>query len=260
MLNYIKSELYRAWHSSEIHGVAIGLLGMILFMNLVLYFMSGLEHFRYGITSFSYSNLVNAPMLYCYVSAVVALMLYEPDRRNGTLGNSISYGLSRLEIFTGKCLVALATSLVLLALSLPVYIGSASLLLEHAGPTTVREMLTEVPATSLIAVASLILALMLLEAFDKSPFAILIWSAVMVFLPKILLLSGMALASKTESLLDIALWMPANLFTVGVQVNMSECTVLWETAEGMAKCLLSGAAGILVFSVISVLLLRKKEL
>ena len=65
MLNYIKSELYRALHSKEIHGTAIGLLGIILSMNLVLFLMKDVEHFRYGSASFSYSMLVSVPMMYC---------------------------------------------------------------------------------------------------------------------------------------------------------------------------------------------------
>ena len=41
---------------------------------------------------------------------------------------------------------------------------------------------------------------------------------------------------------------------------MSECITVWDTAEGMAKCLLSGAAGILAFGTAGVLLLKKKEI
>ena len=48
MLNYIKSEFYRAAHSAEIRGTALGLGGIVLLMNLVLYLMKDLEHFRYG--------------------------------------------------------------------------------------------------------------------------------------------------------------------------------------------------------------------
>ena len=259
MLNYIKSELYRAKHSAEIHGTAIGLLGLILFMNLVLYAMSGLPHFHYGITSFSYSMLVSFPMLYCYVAGDVAVMLYESDKRNGTLGNSIAYGISRTQIFAGKCIVSFLTALCLLALALPVYLLS-SMLLEKAGPTTVQDMLTEVPAVSLVAIAALILAVLLLNIFNNSFLSILVWLAILVFLPKALLLVGMGLAPRTEFVLNIAMWMPVNFFNAGMQVNMSECTTVWDTAEGMARCLLSGAAGILVFGTAGVLLLKKKEI
>lgn len=260
MLNYMKSELYRARHSAEIRGTAIGLLGLILFMNLILSIMSGLPHFHYGITSFSYSMLVSMPMLYCYVAGDVAVMLYESDKRNGTLGNSIAYGISRTRIFFGKCIVTFLTSLFLLLLALPAYILSAMLLLEEAGPTVVWDMLAEVPAVSLIATAALILANVLLELFDNSFFSVLAWLAILVIVPKILLLAGMGMSSGSEFLLDVAMWMPANFLSAGMQVNMSQCITVWDTAEGMAKCLLSGAAGILAFSAAGVLLLRKREL
>ncbi len=51
-----------------------------------------------------------------------------------------------------------------------------------------------------------------------------------------------------------------NFLSVQSQVNMSECTPLWSTGAGMAKCLLSGAAGIFVFGAVGVLMLRKKEI
>ncbi len=259
MLNYIKSELYRALHSKEIHGTAIGLLAIILSMNLVLFLMKDVEHFRYGSASFSYSMLVSVPMMYCYVAADVAVMLYESDRRNGTMGNSIAHGISRMQLFAGKCIVCFTVSLILLAAALPVYIGSASLL--HAqGPTTAQDMLLEIPAMSLIATGSLILAVVLLDLFQNSFFSVLTWLTVMLLLPKLLLFAGMLLPFGGDALMDAAMWMPANFIPAGTRVNMSECVTIWDTGAGMARCLLSGAAGILVFSLAGVLLLRKRDI
>ena len=259
MLNYIKSELYRALHSKEIHGTAIGLLAIILSMNLVLFLMKDVEHFRYGSASFSYSMLVSVPMIYCYVAADVAVMLYESDRRNGTMGNSIAHGISRMQLFAGKCIVCFTVSLILLAAALPVYIGSASLL--HAqGPTTAQDMLLEIPAMSLIATGSLILAVVLLDLFQNSFFSVLTWLTVMLLLPKLLLFAGMLLPFGGDALMDAAMWMPANFIPAGTRVNMSECVTIWDTGAGMARCLLSGAAGILVFGLAGVLLLRKRDI
>ena len=259
MLNYIKSELYRALHSKEIHGTAIGLLAIILSMNLVLFLMKDVEHFRYGSASFSYSMLVSVPMMYCYVAADVAVMLYESDRRNGTMGNSIAHGISRMQLFAGKCIVCFTVSLILLAAALPVYIGSASLL--HAqGPTTAQDMLLEIPAMSLIATGSLILAVVVLDLFQNSFFSVLTWLTVMLLLPKLLLFAGMLLPFGGDALMDAAMWMPANFIPAGTRVNMSECVTIWDTGAGMARCLISGTAGILVFSAAGVLLLRKKDI
>lgn len=261
MLNYVKSELYRASRSPEIRETAAVFVGLVLLMNIVLCLLKGLEGFRYGITSFSYSNVVAMPMIFCYVASDVAVMLYESDRRNRTEQNCISYGMSRLELLAGKCIVSLAVSFVILVMILPVYICSAELLLDSAGPTTAADLLLELPAMSLIAIASLVLANVLLELFDKSIVSILVWLAVLVFLPKILLLAGMALATASSTLLlDIALWLPANFLTAQSQVNMSECVAIWDTAQGMAKCLIAGGAEIVVFGALGVVLLRKREL
>ena len=108
MLNYVKSELYRASRSPEIRETAAVFVGLVLLMNIVLCLLKGLEDFRYGITSFSYSNVVAMPMIFCYVASDVAVMLYESDRRNRTEQNCISYGMSRLELLAGKCIVRLA--------------------------------------------------------------------------------------------------------------------------------------------------------
>ena len=260
MLNYIKSELYRAAHSREIRGTFISLLAIILAMNLTLFLMKDVEHFRYGSASFSYSMLVSVPMMYCYVAADVAAMLYESDRRSGTMGNSIAYGISRMQLFAGKCIVSFAVSLLLLAVLLPVYIGSAALLLHDAGPTTIQDMLLGIPAMSLIATGSLILAVVALDLFENRFFSVLTWLAVMLFLPKLLLFAGILLPFGGDALMDAAMWMPANFIPAGTRVNMSECVAIWDTGAGMARCLISGAAGILVFGLAGVLLLRKRDI
>lgn len=60
---------------------------------------------------------------------------------------------------------------------------------------------------------------------------------------------------------NIAMWMPDNFFGAnGMSVNMSQSITAWGTAEGMAKCLMSGIIGTVVFSLVGVMLLRKREL
>ncbi len=259
MLNYIKSELYRSLRSRQIREFMFVAGILVLFMNLVLFFMKGQEGFRYSGTSFSFSMIVSMPMVYSYVAADIAAMLYEGDGRNGVRGNSIACGISRLEIFAGKCIVSLVTALAILAVVLPVYILSAFALLEHTEPVVVSDMLMELPAAVLPALSALILAVLLLELFDKTVFAILSWLGIVVLVPKALLLAGMALGEKSRFLLEFAMWLPENFFSVGMRVNMSECAPIWDTAEGMARCLVSGTVWMLFFGAAGVLLLRRKE-
>ncbi len=259
MLNYIKSELYRVWHIKIILSMA-GIFSVIVFlMNFVLFLLKDVEHFRYGITSFSFSVIVSLPMIYCYVAADIVATLYEGDKRNGMKQNSIANGISRMEIFTGKCIVSLIAALAILAIILPVYILSAELLLKPAGPVTVGDVLMELPAAAPAGIASVILAVLLLEAFDKAVLSILAWIGVMVVVPKVFLVLGMIFGTRGDVFTSIAMWMPQNFFSAGMQVNMSECVAIWDTPAGMGRCILAGAAGIVIFSVCAVLLLRKKE-
>ena len=260
MLNYIKSELYRVWHVKIILSTA-GIFSVIVFvMNFALFLFKDMEHFRYGITSFSFSMIVSMPMIYCYVAADIAATLYEGDRKNGMRQNSVANGISRMEIFAGKCIVSLITALAILAIILPVYIFSAVLLLKPAGPVTVGDMLMELPAAAPAGIASVILAVLLLEAFDKAILSILAWIGIMVVMPKVFLVFGMIFGTRGDVLTSIAMWMPQNFFSAGMQVNMSECVAIWDTPAGMGRCILAGAAGIVIFSAGAVLMLRKKEI
>lgn len=261
MLNYIRSELYRARHNKDILSMPFIFGGLILLMNLFLYMGKSIEHFRYSSTSFSYSMIVSMPMIYCYVAADIAAVMYEGDRKNGIKKNSIAWGGSRTELLAARCIVSLITAIVILALVLPVYIVSAVILLTPGGPVLLEDVLMELPAVFLCGIASLILAVVLMELFDKSIFSVLTWIGIMVVLPVILLLAGELLGENGGLLTDIAMWMPQNFFSsgVGMQVTMSLCEPVWNTAAGMARCLIAGGAGILIFGGAGALLIRKKE-
>jgi len=257
MLNYMKSEFYRVIHSSVTYCTTGILAALVFIMNFALYwFRTHSEDFPYGTTSYSFSTFVSSPMVYCYMVFIIAAILYESNKRNGNLKNTIAYGISRTKIFAGKCIVSLVTSLAMLVVVMTVQISSAVLLLEQTGPVKLSDLLMEIPAVSLIAVGALILSIVVLEYFDKSIVAMIVWFLIMVGVPAVLLQIGM----KVDAVLNVALWMPENIFRTGVIANMSQCVTLWDTAQGMGRCLISGAAGILVFSIAGVLLLRKKEL
>lgn len=59
-------------------------------------------------------------------------------------------------------MTAVLTATVIMALVLTAYIGSAWFLLEHTGPTSLKIILTEIPAVYGTAVASMILGIALL--------------------------------------------------------------------------------------------------
>lgn len=257
MMNYIKSEFYRIFHGREIYRFIIILALLAFSFNAVLAWFRRMDDFPYGITSYSYSNLVASPLIFGLMGTVVGMILYEGNRRNGNLKNTVAFGISRTKIFISECIVTTIISLISMVIILAVYIGSAVMLLEQAGPVELNDLLTEVPAVFLIAVACLISGIVCIEAFGKSSTGIIIWTAIWFILPKVFFYLGL----RVDVLYDIAMWMPSNFFgTSGMSVNMSQCITAWETFDGMARCLISGAAGVVSFLTAGILLLRKREL
>ena len=76
----------------------------------------------------------------------------------------------------------------------------------------------------------------------------------MNFVPQVLFYISLVI----EPVRGIAMWLPQN-FLSGMQVNQTVCAPIWNTADGLAKCLISGFIGIVVFSICGIVSLRKKE-
>lgn len=259
MLNYIKSEFYRVSHSRGIYCLITILAVLSFLLNAVLGWFGRMDgsSFPYNTTSFSYSNLVANPMLFCVIGAVIGVFLYEGNRKNGSLKNTIALGISRTKVFVGECIVATASGIFCLIIVISVYVVSATAFLEHSGPVNLMDLLTEIPAVFFIAVASLISGIVCIEASEKNTTGIIIWFTIWFIIPKIFFYLGL----RFDMIHSIAMWMPANFFgTDGMSVNMSQSVTAWGTAEGMAKCLISGIIGIVVFSLSGVVLLRKRDL
>lgn len=254
MRNYIKSEFYRILHTKEIYCIAGTLTGLSVFINLVNFLVKT----RYATTSFSYSCLVANPMLFAAAGTVIAYFLYEGNKRNGTLKNAAANGISRTKLFAGECIVSILVSTFIMLLTLTVWILSTELLLEKTGPVKLKDLLSEVPAVYFISAACVISALFFLECFEKNITGILVWAAVWFVIPRIILLLGM----HYTFLFNLAMWLPQSFFSLtnGNLVNMSKCITAWDSLEGMARCIISGAAGILIFTLSGAAALRRRDL
>ena len=257
MRNYIKSEWYRVTHTLTIYVFTGVLAGLTLLMNLVLWASDKTDvAFPYGTTAFSLSFLACSMMIICVVGAILAGLLFAEDKKNGSLKNSIAFGISRTEIFMGKCVVSALVSLISLAVILTVYMGSAVLLLEPGvEPHAVRITLQGVACVIPMAVAFEVLGLTLCNLCQKEAVAGVFWYAVMMVIPQICFLIGL----RFDSWAKIAAWMPFNYLKREVMVNMSGWHCLWQNPEGIAKCLISGFIGFIVFLAFGLLVSKKQE-
>ena len=255
MLNYIKSEFYRITHSAMLYAVGFAFAAAPTLMNIMLYcFTLSKPDYPFSTTSFSFSNVVANPMVFCVAALFLVYALYEGNKKNGNLKNAIASGLSRGKIFMGQVIVCLVVSIIFLAITAIVYIFSARLLLRIEGPVTAFDLIMEILAVAPIAVAALILSVVVVMRFDKSIMGIIWWLCILFFVPQLLLYIGIEI----EPVREIAMWLPRNFFS-GMQVNQTVCAPIWDAADGLAKCLISGFIGIIVFGIYGIVSLRKKE-
>lgn len=255
MLNYIKSELYRITHSAMLYAVGFAFAAAPTLMNIMLYcFTLSKPDYPFSTTSFSFANVVANPMVFCVAALFLVYALYEGNKKNGNLKNAVASGLSREKIFAGQVIVCLVVSIIFLAITAMAYILSARLLLRIEGPVTAFDLIMEILAVAPIAVAALILSVVVVMRFDKSFIGIIWWLCILFFVPQLLLYIGI----EVEPVREIAMWLPRNFFS-GMQVNQSVCNPIWDATGGLAKCLISGFIGIVVFSLYGILSLRKKE-
>lgn len=257
MLNYIKSECYRMRVGKGLY-LAIGLLGgAVLAMNVLLA-VSGrsIADFRYDTVRFSLNTFTALSYAMVVLGAVVPGSLFLDDRRNGVMKNVIASGLSREKLFIGKCIVSFMYTFIILCAVLAIYVGSAYALLREPEWLPLREMLTGIAAALPSAAGSLVCVTFLNAVFRKEFIVGFSWVVVYYMIPSAVFLIGF----KVKLFERIASWMPYIFLRKEALVTYDGYYCLWDTPEGMAKCVIAGLLGIAVFTVIGLWRFKKLEI
>lgn len=260
MYNYMKSEWYRITHSATMYVFTGIMVGLAFLLNIICYIMNKYEAgFPYGTTAFSLSNLTANMSFLFLMGAIVVSLIFVGEKKSGVLKNAIAFGISRKDIFVGKCIVSSAISVCSMIVILVVYLGSAVLLLEPGvEPDAVSITLSGIACNLFMAVASEILAIALMTFFEKDIVAGVVWYLIIVFIPQCCNIIGL----KSDVFQRVASWMPYNyLRNMGgeVAINMQGWNCMWETPEGVAKCLISGIIGLIVFLLLGLKICKKQE-
>lgn len=256
MLNYIKSEYYKATRGKGVCMAIAILSGLVLFMNIGLALAQRyLPHFSYGTFRFSLNNFTSMIYIMLIMGAVVSGCLFLDDRRNGVMKNAVAYGISREKIFLGKCIVAFCFTFLVLCAVTGVYIGSAYLLLDNPEWLPVREMLMGIASSLPSAAGALILMMLLGSIYEKELTAAIWWAVIYYVIPMVCSILGLRLAFFAK----ISSWMPYTFLNSEAIVTLADYECLWDTPEGFARCMISGLAGIVIFTVFGIWRFRKQE-
>lgn len=257
MRNYIKSEWYRIFHSKEIYVITAVCSGLLLLLNIVMVLMAAYDKgFPWANVRFAFNNLTANLNVMLLMAVLIVYILFANERQNGTLKNAVAYGISRKEIFLGKCLVCTGAAVLSLIVILAVLIISSILMLDAPVALPLEKMLCGVGAVLPCAVFSLILGVVLHDFISKEVVGGLLWYAILFFIPKIIALLGL----KYEVMRRIGRWLPGNFLSSEVIANTTQYQCLWDTPEGLFRCVFAGAAGIVIFGLMGLWLAEKQEI
>ena len=262
MLNYIKSELYRISHSKGIYILCGVCEGLLLIMDLLLYAIwKDTPTFMYANTAFVFNTactFINAVLM---LTIVMGCIVFGDEYKNRTLGNSIAFGGSPIKIYLGKVIVSLIVAFLALAVVLAIFIGSSYLLLQDSGIEILRGLLGTYLANSPILIAGLLATITFCFLFRSETAASWIWLIIFEGVPIVCLFLGM----KFSFFAELYHWLAVNVIgsthnIVGAEAVPDNVHWLWQIPEGLCRTLLVGFLGILVFLVIGIAGMRRKEI
>lgn len=257
MLNYIKSECYRIFHSKEIYLLTGIFTVLIMAFNVIHYVCAGnLPGFQYANTAFTYGMIDTSMNTFIYIIIVICSMLDGSSLHN--MKNAAAFGTDRKVIYFGRMvtqsIICIAMYLYLMGLHL--FLGK--LLLEDSG----RE------ATQMFIRSALVCIPMFLGVVAAYHCCILLnknaitAAAIMIILLTVLPMGTTLLGYRLSGVKKVSDMLMYNLMRVNyvetAEGYLREFT--WSTTAGIVKCMIAGISAILIFSLVGMKYFQKKEI
>lgn len=230
-------------------------MALMLAMNLVLWYTGSITpNFRYGSTTFPFSMLVYGGFQMAFLLIIgLCSNLFGAEFKNRTIINSIAYGCSREMLFFGKLIVTLICCALTLVLVEGTLIGSAYLLLEDGGIEALKSLMRATIACLPGYICGACAAVAFFYTFGSDLKGIWAWLIVFIGVPSVTSILGL----KFETIATMDKWLVYNLF--GETAPAPAYGMIWDTAEGFRRCILAGVMGIIVFIIVGIIGVRKKE-
>ena len=259
MINYIKSELYKVTHTKDTY-LWTGIMAALgILFNVILAVSShAIKDFPYGSVRFSVSFLVENVLIFLYGGVLVSSLICNGENKNGTWKNVVAYGISREAALVGKCIAGVITAICCMLAVVISFFVSAVLLLEGEWTWLLAVLIREIGAILFICIGAEVLGIVLMQMLKNEYIVAMLWILIIGALPRVVLLLGVGL--DIGILNAVSEWMPANFLQIEVTMNRSEYYALWDTAQGLAKCLIAGIGSIAIYLGAGLLAARRREL
>lgn len=256
MLNYIKSELYRVFHSKGIY-LFVGVCSLLMLaMNIVLWVSNKRDvTFSYATTKNAFRTLTSEMGTILILIACLVSIITTDEFKFRTMNNSIAFGLSRIHIYISKLVVNLIVSILALIVISGVLAGSGYALLEYNGTQDLEMLVRAIIACIPVFIAGVIAAVSFYFILGNMSAGTWTYIIVIAGIPAVVSILGM----KFKVFARAGKWMMYNTISDTTFNKAGEMVFPWTTQEGFIHCLLVGALGIIIFFTVGICMTRKKE-
>jgi len=252
MLNYIKSEGFRALKNKNIK-IMIGICMALMFsLVAILYYFKSESGFSYANTRYAVGNIYTSMTLILILTLVIVTILDDSEYKNHTIKHSVAFGISREEIYFGRFLVMVIASTIIYVILTAFLAITSYFMLNHSN---VGEYMI-LARISLGSFTCLIAGLSVTYYFFMSmenPAIAATWSMVLLFaLPAVFNLLGM----KFEAAKILSGYMPSNCIDSGSKLVESN----GNNMHAIIVASIVGAVWTVAFLAFGMLRFQKKEI
>lgn len=258
MLNYIKSEFYRNINTKGNYIFLFGCIAFVIFINVALgMFANSQINFPYGNTKFSFSSFYTSMGFIMIMCLPFVSIAYGQEFKYNTLKNSVSYGISRSQIYFGKFLAEVVIAIINVVLISVVYIISGYIMLENSGVIYLYDLIHSLIACTPLLFVSVIAAHCLYFVTESETSVTVLWMTIMIVIPRILSMLG----KKIEVINKISGYMPFNIMANYTYDEQSKRLIMdWSNQEGFIKCFVVGIIGTIIFYTLGLVLFKKRDI
>jgi ABC-type transport system involved in multi-copper enzyme maturation permease subunit len=245
MANYLKSELYRLVHKKALYAFFAACVLIPLLVTL-LTAASGGE--QYANTAFVFMAASKMWSLLFYVLPLMVSMLVADEFADGTLKNTVAYGISRSTVFYGKWIMELLFMAVAWVFTYTSLTASVFLLLPNNGLSSFHTFTSSIAGVLPLALAALTVSHCFCFLSEKPMPHLVGYAVVIVLVPEFYYM----FASPGSSLGQLVEKLP--LFPYAAANDLA-----WLQNNGMLLCWTVGAAYVLLAFLMSARRVEKVE-
>lgn len=252
MLNYIKSECYRALRNRNFKILVVVCALLMAAMVVVLKFSSSTPTFPYANTRFALGNIYMQMNLLLAVTIVVSAFMHDNEEKYHTIKHSVAFGIPRTVIFMGRFMVQAIASILIYLVLVGGFTALSFGMLHHQNAGELTSLINVSLGSFTCLMAGLAVTHYFLMITENQSTAMVSALTVLIIVPTI----GNLLGRKVALIQKVMELFPLNVITYGGPLIEVEGDV----NMGIIKSLLIGACWLAAFLALGVIRFQKKEI